>query len=89
LRTKLEKCANTLNDAFSTKLPAAFLAKFGLELETGFNLFSMSLISRRIDGQDFTPEQHAFVSAYSDGYGDALELVRTEANKHYFKQAAA
>jgi hypothetical protein len=88
MATKLEKCANMLNEAFRTKLPAAFHAKFGAELETSFNLFSMSLVSRRVDGADFTPEQYAWVEAYSDGFGDALELVRTEANKHYFAKEA-
>jgi L-cystine uptake protein TcyP (sodium:dicarboxylate symporter family) len=84
--TKLEQCANVVNNAFSEKLNAAFKAKFGIALTTGANLFSMTLVSQREDDEDFTPEQRDWIAAYSDGYAAALKLVRYEANKRYFAQ---
>ncbi|MBA3773853.1 MAG: hypothetical protein H0X13_15585 [Ramlibacter sp.] len=80
MTTKLEKCAFRLNDDFSAALGAAFKEKFSRELETNFNIFSMTLISEPADGEPFTPEQKEWVGAYSDGYEQALEAVCAMAN---------
>lgn len=76
---KLDAMAQTLNDEFKAHLAEAVRVKFGLEVETTFNIFSLAMVTRRADGADFTPEGLAFVGAYSDGYGKALELVRAHA----------
>ena len=66
-----------LNEHFREALPKAFLEKFGVEIETGYNFFANTVYSARIDGEDFTPEQAAFVSAYEAGYGEAMDFVRS------------
>jgi hypothetical protein len=74
---KLQEMASTLNDDFRDHLAEAMRGKFdGLEVETTANIFAMRLVTRRVDGEDFTPEQHAWLAAWSDGYGKALSVVR-------------
>lgn len=76
MATKLEKARRQVNDKFRDHLAVAFKEKFGLEIESEWQgLLSDSggaLVSKRKDGQDFTPDQHAFVGAFSEGYGLAL-----------------
>ena len=50
-------------------------AKFDIEVENNFNIMVMALVTTRVDGVDFTPEQHAWIGAYSQGYGDAMQIV--------------
>jgi hypothetical protein len=70
--------ARTLNDGFRDHLAEAMAEKFdGLEVETSANIFSMSLVTRRKDGEDFTHEQYMWMQAWSEGYGKALSLVRS------------
>ena len=89
MATKLEKMARELNGRFTDELDAAFQVKFGVTLETTWNIFSMQLVSLREDGEDMTPEQHAFVTGYSQGYGKALEMVRErDMERHFSKDAA-
>lgn len=76
MATKLEKCAQHINNSFSAELGSQFKAKFGRELETSFNLFVMQLVSRPSDGEPFTVEQKAWVEAWGEGYGIALDIVR-------------
>jgi hypothetical protein len=80
MATKLDKCATRLNDQFTDKMKAAFLSKFGRELDTTFNIFSMRLVSAPADGEPFTPEQKAWVEAFDTGYSEAMGLVREMAN---------
>lgn len=78
---KLEEMARTLNDDFRDHLADAMRDKFnGLEVETQANIWGMCLVTTRVDGKDFTPEQHAWMEAWSEGYGKALSLVRQEDN---------
>lgn len=78
---QLDKCASVVNGKFTDRLGAAFAKQFGRELETSFDfLGSMALVSRPVDGGDFTPEQKAWVASYSDGYGEALGMIRALAN---------
>lgn len=80
MSTKLQKLANTLNEEFREKLTEACREKFGIEVEHRFDFFgSGRLVTTRVDGEDFTPEQHAFIGAYSDGFGAALTIVRLKA----------
>lgn len=74
-QTKIEKCHRKINDAFSNKLSEDFREKFQREIETRFSIFSMSLVSTPTDGEEFTPEQHAWVDAYSAGYLAAMNQV--------------
>lgn len=73
---KLDKCATEINENFVSLLADEFLKKFNVPVETKFNLFSMSLVTTRVDEKDFTPEEHAWVSAFSDGYSAALGVAR-------------
>lgn len=73
---KLERMARTLNDEFRDHLAAAVREKHGIDVETGFNLFSGALSTSRSDGEDFTPEQMAYIEAWMAGFGKALEMVR-------------
>lgn len=77
--TKLGRMARTLNDDFRDHLAKAMREKFGLEVETLFSIVAGALVTTRADGEDFTPEQMAWMQAWSDGYGVALDLVRRAA----------
>lgn len=68
--------ATKLNDEFADKLSSVVRENFGIEIDSRFNIFSMALVTTRLDGEDFTPEQYAFIAAFSDGYGVAMEIVR-------------
>jgi hypothetical protein len=79
---KLQEMASTLNEEFRDHLADAMREKFdGLEVETTANIFAMRLVTRRVDGEDFTPEQIAWLEAWSEGYGKALDRVRDEDNE--------
>lgn len=73
--TKIEKCHLRVNGSFRDHLHAAFKAKFNLQLETIFSLGTMSLVSYLADDIPFTPEQHAFIAAYSEGYAAAMVQI--------------
>lgn len=73
--SKLNNMRRELENEFQRALHAAFTAKFGMEIKTEFNLFSMQTISTRVDGQDFTPDEHAYIQGWSEGYGKAVNLV--------------
>lgn len=82
-RTKLEACRLRVNDSFAERLDTAFEIKFpGVKLETRWNLFAGpcgSLVSVRADGRELSKEQHTWVSAYSDGYGEAMGQIWEQA----------
>ena len=76
-RTKLGRMAIDLNDDFRVKLADAVREKFGIEVETYYDFFgSGRMVTRRVDDEVLTPEQYAWLKAYSDGYGQAMEMVR-------------
>jgi len=77
---KLQQMARTLNDEFRNHLAAAMAEKFdGLEVQTTYAFLADRLVTTRVDGEDFTPEQMAWMEAWSEGYGKALGLVRCAA----------
>lgn len=49
-------------------LAVAFMLKFGLIIEHHPSLATMSMISIRSDGKDFTSEQHAYIAGWSHAY---------------------
>lgn len=75
MSTKLEKMASQLNENYRMILPEKFTEKFGLTISTTFNIFTMSLISTRDDGQDFSPEQAEFIMSFESGYLAAMNQV--------------
>ena len=75
MTTKLDKMRRELENEFRDALHAAFYEKYKAHLSTQFNIFTMQLVSEREDRQDFTPEQHAFITGWSDGYGKAVNMV--------------
>ena len=74
--TKLEKMAHKLNEDFRDKLVDAVKSKFDFEIKNEFDIFSMKLIIFRKDGLELTKDQHDFIEAYSNGFIDALNIVR-------------
>jgi hypothetical protein len=74
-QTKIQKCHAKINDAFRESLDTAFRAKFQRGCKTTFSIFTMGLITDPIDGGNFTPEQYAWIEAFSDGYIKAMGMV--------------
>ncbi len=79
MATKLQNMANELNEDFRNKIIDFMLAKFDIEVENNFDIFSMRLITERVDGKKFTKIQHDLLMAFSEGYGQAMDLVRKAA----------
>lgn len=77
--TKLEKMARQLNDNFIHAVRGGFEKKFELELETSYDFISGCCISSRRDGEEFTPEQAAWIATYEEGYLNCLNQVRVAA----------
>ncbi len=76
-RTKLGRMAIELNEDFREKLASAMLEKFEIEVTSFFALLGTGrLVTSRMDEEDFTPEELAWLAAYSDGYGEAMTMVR-------------
>lgn len=64
-----EKIARHLNEVSRDRLASAFRVRWGVEVETNFDILgSMRHITTRVDGEDFTPEQHAWIAAYMQGW---------------------
>lgn len=64
-----EKIARHLSEVFLERLAAAFRARWGVEVETNLDIFgSMRHVTTRVDGKDFTPEQHAWIATYIQGW---------------------
>jgi hypothetical protein len=79
MTTKMNKMVTAINDQFSDTIGVAFNEKFQRKIETRFNIFSMQLISTPADEGEFTPEQHAWITSYSDGYSAALNVAQAMA----------
>lgn len=75
-KKKLQIMADELNAEFRNDLPVAFLGRYGIEIETAYNLFAGKLQTNRVDGEDFTPEQKLFIEAFEYGYLKAVMRVR-------------
>jgi len=73
--SKLDKMRQELESAFRDAMHQAFRARYGVELKTEFNIFTMELMSFRTDRQDFTEDQHAFIAGYSQAFNKAISLV--------------
>lgn len=74
---KLDKLALAMNDDFRDYLSKAFAERWpSVDIKHEWSFFADRLVTTRVDGEDFTPEQHAFIAAWSDGYGCALRVVR-------------
>jgi hypothetical protein len=77
MATKLQKMAVKLNEDFRTKIVEVMKEKFDIEVENNFNLWHMRLHTTRVDGIAFTPEQFQYLKGYSDGFGDAMDIVKS------------
>lgn len=93
MTTKLEKMYRELRDDYRESFTAAFEEKFGVAIESHFSIFSMELSSVRVDGVDFTPEQHMFLAAYCAGYQKAQNAIlfrdNDDQNARYEREVAA
>ena len=74
-RKKSEIMFRKLNEDFRDELPKAVKDKYGVEVETYYNLFSMTLVTRTTNCSDLTPKQRIFIDAYSAGYNKAMNIV--------------
>lgn len=79
MRTAL-KIFNKGNEHFPTAMPAFAKKKLGIEIETTYNIFSMNLVSRKVDGSSFTKKQLAQMSAYEEGYLEAWQMAQDVAD---------
>lgn len=77
--TKLEKMARQLNDNYTAALRGSFEKRFNVELETSYNFISGSYTTTRLDGVDFTLEQHNWIAAFEAGYLGAMVQVQLQA----------
>ena len=75
MKTKLDKVATRINDAFGAKLVEAFKLKFNREIETQYDIFAMQLISRPADGKLYTVKQKEWVMAFDAGYCAAMGIA--------------
>lgn len=74
-KTKAGRIYDHLNDHFRDRLVEVMQERFGVEVESRWSIVADRLVTTRADGEDFTPEQHAFLGAYSEGYSDAMGQV--------------
>lgn len=74
-KSKARKIADHLNDVFAKSCDAAFKEKFGVEIETTWNIFTLTLVSTRRDEKPMTRKQHAWVGGYGDGYSAAMDKI--------------
>ena len=72
---KLERMAIDLNEEMRPRVAEAMLEKFGIKVGIGFSLMTMRVVVSRSGGRDLTAEEHAWLEAWSKGYGAALGLV--------------
>ena len=75
MNTKLEKMAKQLNEKYRTILSEKFKEEFDIDITMGFNVTSMSLISMRDDGKNFTRKQKEFIRVFESGYVSAMNQV--------------
>lgn len=59
-----ERIASEAREAFTGKLKAAFEAKFNVTINSRWAIMSERLVTERIDGKDFTPEQICFIGGF-------------------------
>lgn len=70
-----KKFAKKLNADFPQLCNKDFEEKFSVEITTSFNIFSMQMVSRRVDEKDFTKEQFHWLQGFSDGFARAMKLA--------------
>lgn len=71
-RRKLE---NNLSEAFRIELAKAVKLKFNIEVETRYNIFSMNVITDRVDNRKFSMKQKGFIEAFELGYLKAQGVI--------------
>lgn len=70
-----DRITRHLNLRFRDELIREMHHRFGIAVESNWSLFAGRLVTTRIDGQDFTPEQHAYLAAWSAGFDRAMCIV--------------
>jgi len=63
-----EKIRKHLSNCFGERLSVAFRARWGVEVDCPLGAVSMHFITTRKDGEDFTPEQYAWIAAWVQGW---------------------
>ena len=77
--TKTQKLVNRLNEDFRTIIAAKMLERYGVQIETTYNLLSGNVVSTRLDEREFTDGQVEWLRAFEDGFTTAMKIVREEA----------
>ncbi|POB00133.1 hypothetical protein C2134_02780 [Chromobacterium sinusclupearum] len=77
-QSKLEKMHAKLNEEFRGAADEYMLKTHAVETKTEWSFAIMQLVTNRVDGLDFTPEQMAGLRGYSDGYAAAMNAVYLE-----------
>lgn len=74
--SKLDKMRKELENSFTAELHAAFEKKFGLKIDTTFDLLGgFQMVTRLESGEQFTIDQHAFIQGWSEAFGKAINMV--------------
>ncbi len=73
--TKIEKMHRKLNDNFRDHLKDAVLKKYSVEIITEYVFLAERLITKKVDGSEFTPAQIQWIAAFSNGYEAAMSQV--------------
>ena len=72
---KLQKMAKALHEEFRNDLSHIMRSKFNIGIETTWDIISGQVISRRVDGKDFTKAQTLFMETYESGYLHAIRRI--------------
>lgn len=57
-----------MNDEFAERLAKHFYYTYSIVIDTSFNIFTSSLVTTRVDGNDMTPEQLLTIRDFEAGY---------------------
>jgi len=74
----VDKISKALSDQARPLVDLAMKEKFGIETRTCWDFFSDKLVTDRVDGQNFTPKQFAYLAGFSEGYAAAMGVVAME-----------
>jgi len=77
--TKMWRLASKLNEDFRKIIAAEMLERYGVKIETDYNLLSGNVVSTRLDGKGFTGEQIKWLRTFEEGFCAAMKIVREEA----------
>lgn len=72
-----QRIEHALRDHFTAQLAEAFFARFKVEIETSWNIFSNSLVTSRADDEPLSREHFIFIAGFENGWLMASAIVRS------------